>query len=123
MNLGFVKEMQAVKRAINAFDEVKEIFELFAQKKVYVSSGDQRQAIEVAKKLLSQAGDHRIVIEMTLEALKDGKIDEEEKARLEAYLKAHEAEMSKFMNQVQALVGAEMEVIIDLLNKDEEAKK
>lgn len=117
------EELKEVRAVLNRFKEVKGTFDNLAAAPVFIGDGDKKKAVEVAQGLVEKAAEHFEVIQHAVVELMDPKTAPEEFARLKAQAFDHKTELAQFLDKAGALVGAELEVIHELIAQRQEAKK
>lgn len=122
LGLPFVEKISDLRKAQAAFSEVKRLFDLFASKPVYIGDGNKKTAIEEAQKLVRIAAEHHVTISLAIEELLHPATRQEELDRLIKHADDHNSELGKAVDEIKALVGAELEVLLEVLKEAEAAK-
>jgi hypothetical protein len=124
INLGMMKNIGEINKGLQKVQQAKELFDLFSSKQVFVSDGSKKEAIDVAKGLLRKALQHQVVIKNALDEIMDPKTPlEEDLQRLLKQAQQHDSELNNFLEEMGSLIGAEFEVLIDVLEKADLAEK
>jgi hypothetical protein len=119
INLGMMKNIGEINKGLQKVQQAKELFDLFSSKQVFVSDGSKKEAIDVAKGLL-----RKVVIKNALDEIMDPKTPlEEDLQRLLKQAQQHDSELNNFLEEMGSLIGAEFEVLIDVLEKADLAEK
>jgi hypothetical protein len=119
-----MKNIGEINKGLQKVQQAKELFDLFSSKQVFVSDGSKKEAIDVAKGLLRKALQHQVVIKNALDEIMDPKTPlEEDLQRLLKQAQQHDSELNNFLEEMGSLIGAEFEVLIDVLEKADLAEK
>jgi hypothetical protein len=115
MNLPMVDTIKEIRQLQSQFSTAKRYFDLFAQAPVFISDGNKKSAIEEAQKLMKLAAEHHVTVEHAVEELLHPETAQGEIDRLLKQAKDHSSELGKFLDEVGKLLGAELEVLHDVL--------
>lgn len=123
MKLEMFKAVGAVNEAIAKFNQAKMLFDAMAAKPVFVEDAGKLESIKAAQVLFKRAGNHQLVLQEALKEILDPATPmEDDLKRLIAHATDHTSELSKFLDDIAELVGAQYEVITEALAKAEAAK-
>jgi hypothetical protein len=122
MNLGMLSDMNDIRKAMAAFSEAKRLFDALESAHVQCSDGQARKAIDEAKLLIAQAGEHHATIQLALDELTHPATAKSELERLMAQAQDHHTELGKFMDDAKSFVGAEFETVTAAIAAHEAAQ-
>jgi uncharacterized protein YhaN len=122
MSLSMLNDLNQIRKLMAEASELKRIFDEFESAKVYMPDKSTIDAVAAAKKLLGQAMDCHVTVQLALEGLATPGKTEAELQQLVAQAKDHSSELGQFMDSAKALIGAEGTVLKGLIADHEAAK-
>lgn len=115
MSLGMIDDLSKIRKLMGQITRIQGEFEALKDVEVKLPDGSVTDAMSEAKALVKQAVDHHVVVDLALKGLLDPKKAPHELEQLVAQAQDHSTELGKFVEQIEALVGAEAAEVTKLI--------